>query len=203
MRRFPSIVRGVAAAALLIAVGCRKPDSILLVEVASTLSIMPSQLAVTVSAGLDSKRFDVPPLPGSIQLPASFTIELDRSRGGPLTISIDALDQGSSVVACGTTSQDHYEIGGQTVITVFLDTCDGNPDTGGSGGAGGAGGSGGQGGSGGAGGGGSGGAGGGSGGAGGGTDGGGGVGGNTDAGGVGGGGGRRFGFGGSFDARPG
>jgi hypothetical protein len=105
---------------------CQKPDSILLVEVASTLSIQPSQLMVVVSAGLDSESLSVPPqpVPGGMKLPTSFTVELDRSRTMPLQVSITALDAASSILACGTTVQDHFQVGGQTVITVFLVSCD-------------------------------------------------------------------------------
>jgi hypothetical protein len=107
---------------------CQKPDSILLVEVASTLSIQPSQLMVVVSAGLDSESLSVPPqpVPGGMKLPTSFTVELDRSRTMPLQVSITALDASSSILACGTTVQEHFQVGGQTVITVFLVDCDGS-----------------------------------------------------------------------------
>jgi hypothetical protein len=105
---------------------CQKPDSILLVEVASTLSIQPSQLMVVVSAGLDSESLSVPPqpVPGGMKLPTSFTVELNRSRTMPLQVSITALDASSSILACGTTVQEHFQVGGQTVITVFLVDCD-------------------------------------------------------------------------------
>src|SRR4030095_13328760 len=96
--------------------GCRKPDSILLIEVSSAMTIRPVQLAVNITAGLDSRRLMIPQVPGGqLSLPTSFTVELDRSRGGPLTVSIDALDELESIVACGTTVQQHLQVGGQTM----------------------------------------------------------------------------------------
>jgi hypothetical protein len=105
------------------AASCQKPDSILLVEVASVPPIEVAQLQVVISAGLDSTSLNVPPVPGSVTLPTNFTVELDRSRGMPVQVAITALDGSGSMIACGTTVQDHYEVGGQTVITVFLQPC--------------------------------------------------------------------------------
>lgn len=100
---------------------CKQENSILLVEVSGDLSLMPAQLSVTVTAGGRTKApILVPPAPTSISLPTSFTIELDGSITGPVTIAIDALDGGGSVLASGSTTQTHINIGGQTIITVTL-----------------------------------------------------------------------------------
>ncbi|HEY2729887.1 MAG TPA: hypothetical protein VGK52_08085 [Polyangia bacterium] len=104
--------------------GCKPSDTILLVEVAGPAALMPSQFSVTVSAGPDARNFFVPPTPTPagepISLPASFTIALDRSRMGPITVSIDALDASGSPIGFGTTMQQHIQIGGQTSISVML-----------------------------------------------------------------------------------
>jgi hypothetical protein len=42
----------------------------------------------------------------------------------PLQVAITALDESSAIIACGITVQKHFQIGGQTVITVFLQLCD-------------------------------------------------------------------------------
>jgi hypothetical protein len=114
------------AAVVLLAVGavaaggCQRDDSILLVEVAGDLALMPSQLSVTVWAGGRSRGLMVPRSPTTIYLPTSFTVELDRSITGPVTIAIDALDGNGYSVASGGTTQTHINSGGQTIVTVTI-----------------------------------------------------------------------------------
>ncbi len=110
----------VAMTGVLAAVACQRDDSILLVEVAGDLTLMPVQLSVTVTADARSRSFLIPPERGAISLPSSFTVELDRSITGPVTIAIDALDGYDTVVASGTTTQTHIIPGGQTIITITL-----------------------------------------------------------------------------------
>ena len=110
----------VAVAGVLAGAACQRDDSILLVEVAGDLTLMPSQLSVTVAAAGMSRAFLVPPTPTTISLPSSFTVELDRSITGPVTIAIDALDGGGYIVASGATTQTHISPGGQTVVTVTI-----------------------------------------------------------------------------------
>jgi hypothetical protein len=124
LHRFGRLSLLAVAAALAAPGACRKPDSILLVEVAGLTPLSPMQFGVTVTVGLDSRRLMIPPNPGSvIALPTSFSVEVDPSRVGPVTVSVDALDDSSSIIGCGTTVQQHIQVGGQTVITVFLDSC--------------------------------------------------------------------------------
>jgi hypothetical protein len=77
---------------------------------------------VTMNAGDQSKpTFPVPSNPsGTIALPASFTVELDRSLTGPVTIAIDAQDAGGNTIASGQTTQEHINTGGETVIAVNI-----------------------------------------------------------------------------------
>jgi hypothetical protein len=62
----------------------------------------------------------VPPSPTAISFPTSFTIELDGSITGPVTIAIDALDGNGNVMATGSTTQTHINIGGETIVTVIV-----------------------------------------------------------------------------------
>jgi hypothetical protein len=121
---------------------CQSASSILLVEVSGDLSLMPQRLSVTVTAGGRAKApLLIPNAPTPISLPTSFTIELDGSITGPVTIAIDALDGNGAVMASGTTTQTHITIGGQTLITVIVGSgSTGASSPGGSGGNGGAGG---------------------------------------------------------------
>jgi hypothetical protein len=117
--RLAAAVSVVAAASALAA--CQQADSILLVEVAGDLALMPAQLSVTLTAaGQLHQPILVPPAPTTISLPTSFTVELDRSITGPVTIAIDALDGGGYVVASGTTTQTYINTGEQTIVTVTL-----------------------------------------------------------------------------------
>jgi hypothetical protein len=101
--------------------GCEQGGSILLVEVAGDLTLMPAQLTVAVTAGGTAHEpFPVPPAPTAISLPTSFTVELDRSITGAVTIAIDALDGYGYLVASGATTQSHIASGGQTIIVVTL-----------------------------------------------------------------------------------
>jgi hypothetical protein len=99
---------------------CQRDDSILLVEVAGDLTLMPAQLSVTMTANGASRSLLVPPAPTTISFPTSFSVELDRSITGPVTIVIDALDGYSYVVASGSTTQTHINPGAQTIIAVTL-----------------------------------------------------------------------------------
>jgi hypothetical protein len=149
---------------------CKQPDSILLIEVSGPTDLMAVQFHVTMTADIDpaARSFYVPsePMPSqnTIVLPASFTVALDSSHTGPITISIEAVDATGSPLGSGTTKQQHIELGGQTIIPIALTDAlppggvdggtdaatgagtDAGTDAGGSGGAGGAGGAGGQGG---------------------------------------------------------
>jgi len=109
----------------LLAAGCQRPNSILLIEVASAGDIHPTWFRVTITASLDSRALVVPPDAGApLTLPISFTVELDRSHIAPVTVAIEAFDDTQSIVGCGSTVQRHIEVGGQTVIPVLMDpTC--------------------------------------------------------------------------------
>ena len=113
-----AVAAGVAALA-----GCAHNDSLLLVEVAAGNPPLNGvvQLRVTMSVGMRSKVFLVPPAPGApISFPASFLVEVDPFINGTITISVEGLDSSATPIASGTTVQDHFQISGQTIIPVVL-----------------------------------------------------------------------------------
>jgi hypothetical protein len=111
---------------LALAPACKQPDSILLIEVSGPTDIMASQFRVMLTADdpPDTHGFLVPsaPMPSghTIVLPASFTVALDSSHTGPITITIEADDATGSPLGAGMTTQEHIELGGQTIIPVAL-----------------------------------------------------------------------------------
>jgi hypothetical protein len=139
--------------------GCRKPDTIIVVEVsappAKTMSKPANQLFVKVTTSSDGRFFFVPKEPkvGGITFPTSFSLSFDESQMAPITVAIDAyadLDNAQGFNGfTGVTTQDHVNVGGQTVVSVFLventapATGGGDQDGGADSGGGGAGGSGG------------------------------------------------------------
>jgi hypothetical protein len=111
-----------AAAVPLVAAACHRADSELLVEVSGDLTLQPTVFLVTMSVdGRAKPTFPVPSNPsGTITLPASFSVELDRSLTGPVTIAVDAQDAGGNTIASGQTTQEHINAGGETVIAVTI-----------------------------------------------------------------------------------
>jgi hypothetical protein len=111
---------------LALAPACKQPDSILLIEVSGPTDIMAVQFKVTVTADVPpgTRSFLVPsaPMPSdhTIVLPASFTVALASSHTGPIVVSIEAVDGTGSPLGAGTTTQEHIELGGQTIIPVAL-----------------------------------------------------------------------------------
>ncbi len=104
------------------AAGCHHADSILLVEVAGDLGLMPASFAVHVSAGQSGTR-DIRVAPASgdpVSLPASFTIELPGSVTGPVSVTVQALDASSNYLGVGTATQQNLDVGGQTILVVTL-----------------------------------------------------------------------------------
>lgn len=101
---------------------CHHADSILLVEVAGDLNLMPASFLVTVTAGqAGSKDLRVAPAAGgAVSLPASFTVQLPATTTGPVTVAVRALDASTAVIAQGTASQRDLNVGGQTILVVTL-----------------------------------------------------------------------------------
>jgi len=111
-----------AAALATCALACHHADSILLIEVAGDLNLMPASFLVTVTAGQSGpKDLSVaPPGGGAVSLPASFTVQLPATTTGPVTVAVRALDAATTVVAQGTVSQRDLNVGGQTILVVML-----------------------------------------------------------------------------------
>ncbi len=113
----------VAAVALTVGLAsCHHPDSILLVEVAGDLSLMPATFVVTVTPGqMASEKLRVMPASGAtVSLPASFSVELPGSVTGPVTVMVQALDAESYMIASGTATQRDLNVGGQTILVVTV-----------------------------------------------------------------------------------
>ena len=101
--------------------GCHRSDSILLVEVAGDLRLMPAQLKATITVGTLMPRYlDVPPTPTPFTFPASFSVELDRSLNGPVSIHIDAFDAAAALLGSGDTTQEHINVGDDTILVVTI-----------------------------------------------------------------------------------
>jgi hypothetical protein len=143
-RRTFHMCAAAALAALLAPAGCAKSDTILLITISGPrvsartgLDLVPFQFRATITAGIDTKSIDVPREPHPSPFPQSFSVALDRSHTGPITVSIVALSEFQQEIASGTTTQQHIVIGGQTVISVALTEIEppdqgdgGTPDTG-------------------------------------------------------------------------
>jgi hypothetical protein len=101
---------------------CHHADSILLVEVAGDLTLMPASFAVTVTAGQSGPKSIrvAPPGGGGVSLPASFTVQLPGNMTGPVTVAVLALDGSDTVIAQGTATQGDLNVGGQTILVVTL-----------------------------------------------------------------------------------
>ncbi|MFL5304832.1 MAG: hypothetical protein ACJ8F1_06440 [Polyangia bacterium] len=111
-----------AVALSTVVASCQRADSILLVEVAGDLKLMPVGFAVKVAPrqmGTRSIRV-APHAGGAISLPASFTIQLPGNATGPVTVSVDGLDSNENVIAQGTATQQNLNVGGQTILPVTL-----------------------------------------------------------------------------------
>jgi hypothetical protein len=122
---------------------CKQSDTVLVIFVAAPRSVIATQLGVTVTAGIDTRFFLIPPNPepgNPIAWPCSFTLSLDRAHMGPITVSVDARDAQGSTLAFGTTTMQHIQIGGQTDVSVMLAEALPPDGLGGDGGADGAGG---------------------------------------------------------------
>jgi hypothetical protein len=110
-----------AVAASTALAACHRSDSMLLVEVAGDLDLHPVALGVGVTIGTQTRLLQVPAAPGAqLTLPVSFSVEVDPSLRGPVSIAVDAKDAGGGVIARGLTTQDNIDVGGQTVLTVML-----------------------------------------------------------------------------------
>ena len=114
------VLFAIVAGLLLSTAAYQRDDSFLLVEVAGDLTLAPAQLRATVVVGLRSNTFFVPPEPTAISLPTSFTVELDRSITGPVTVIVEALDAYGLALAQGETTKAHINTGGDTIVVVTL-----------------------------------------------------------------------------------
>lgn len=129
-----------AFALLLVVVGCRQADSVVVVRIETVDVTSPiHQLRTTLgNAGAqDVRRFPDRPAAVPIAFPTSFALVLARSRSGDLRVQVDGLDPGARLVATGEASGG-LDVGGRVEITVVLRPSgspqdggtDGGPDVG-------------------------------------------------------------------------
>jgi hypothetical protein len=112
-----------ALAVLLVPTGCNQTDSILLIQISGPRrdDFVPWSFLATITPGTaEPKAFPIPKMPRPSLLPQSFSIALDHSLTGPVTVSIIAYGENAQQIGYGTTVQQHIVIGGQTVIAVAL-----------------------------------------------------------------------------------
>lgn len=121
-RSGPRDLTATAVALVLGLAACHRADSLLLVEVAGDNNLQARSLAVTVTIHDRQKpTFQIPKDPSAaITFPASFSVEVDRSETGPVTIALSAFDDGGNMIAAGETTQQHINVGGETVIAVNI-----------------------------------------------------------------------------------
>jgi hypothetical protein len=122
-RRTFNVCALAALGVLLVPAACNQADSILLIEISGPRheDFVPWSFNATITPGTaEPKSFDIPKMRRPTLLPQSFTIALDHSLTGPVTVSIIAYGEDSQPLGYGTTVQQHIVIGGQTVISVAL-----------------------------------------------------------------------------------
>ena len=113
------VLGGLALSLALTLSGCKKEDTILLIELYGPAHLEPWQFRATIFAN-EARVIELPKPPQASPLPQSFSLALDRSHTGPITVDIRALGENTFEIASGITTQRHIVIGGQTVIAVEL-----------------------------------------------------------------------------------
>jgi hypothetical protein len=108
---------------LLVPTACKESDTILVVEISGPRreDFTPWRFNATVTPGATApKAFSIPDPPRRMLLPQSFSLALDHSQTGPVTVSIVAYSEQGFEIGYGTTVQKHIVVGGQTVLAVAL-----------------------------------------------------------------------------------
>jgi hypothetical protein len=94
LRRIAVVVALVGVAA------CAGPDTVVVVVMDGALSRPAHHFDVEATVGGDARTLQVPDAPGDpIFLPASFTLQIPRSRVGTLTVNIVARDASGAEIA--------------------------------------------------------------------------------------------------------
>jgi hypothetical protein len=82
------------------ATACAGPDTVVLVVMDGTLAKPAHHFDVQATVGSDAHTLQVPDAPGDpIFLPASFTLQIPRSRVGTLTVNVVARDATGAEIA--------------------------------------------------------------------------------------------------------
>jgi len=113
-----------ALVAVSLALGsCAKPNTVLLVTVEDDSHRLTTitQLKVTVTVGEAKRPFNVPETPRlALDFPTSFTIEMDRSLIGLVSVHIDALNASVQILASGSATSAALDVGHTNSVTVHL-----------------------------------------------------------------------------------
>jgi hypothetical protein len=109
------------AVTLLVAVGCRAPDTVVLVFVDGTTPRPIHQLQVTAVVGGETRSLGVPSDPsGVIFLPTNFSLQIPRDRAGTLTLTVTALDETRAPMVSGMVTIPTLQVGAQNPANVTL-----------------------------------------------------------------------------------
>jgi hypothetical protein len=131
-RARPSLPLALSAVALLVlggGAGCAESDTVVSVQVVGNVLDI-QRLRATVTVGARMRTLSIPQGPRAISLPATFTVQMDRSIQGMLVVTIDALDAGEAVIASGTATLPGLIVGQRNDIAIDLTPGDGGPDGG-------------------------------------------------------------------------
>lgn len=133
----PKRVRALRLAALFAfaqmgAGACGGPDTILVVSVEGNAPAAIHQFAVEVVVGESRRSLSVPgsPTADPIALPTNFSVQIPRSTGGALQVTVVALDETGAEIARGMAATLALGGGSRNEVTVVLGSMNGVADGG-------------------------------------------------------------------------
>src|SRR3954470_3789073 len=111
--------------------GCSPSDTVVLANVESTVPLVGiHRLHVTLKVGGKTRILDIPQQPVPITLPTSFTVQLGRSLGGRLDVTVEARDGAGAALASGSRAIADLTQGQQNTVTIDLTAGGGGMDGG-------------------------------------------------------------------------
>lgn len=127
----PSLLARLAWLTCVALAGCRQADTVLAVTVVGSQTEL-RQLDVEVSIGEQRRTFAVPPEPRAITLPATFTLRVDASYQGELSVQVVGLDARGVRIAEGEERVPSFRAHAITALEVRLRDATDAPVDGGS-----------------------------------------------------------------------
>lgn len=100
----------ITLAAGLCVAGCREADTVLVVTVVGNQRDL-RQLDAEVTIADARRTYAIPNVPQVLELPASFTVRVDRDRSGPVTVRVGGLDQRGTRIAEGQETLPALRVG--------------------------------------------------------------------------------------------